>query len=258
MRAVLTIACFLACVTTAFAERFPERPGEREFILDEADLITPADEAVIREICDAARTETKVPILVVTIRSLNDYQAGHRSIERYAASLFNEWGVGFPDWNHGILLLISEGDRKARIELGYDYAGTRNREAKQVMDELIIPRFKEGKFSTGIVDGVRGLDAIARGIDIPRPPKPWWVWLAWVGFIALAAFTAASLIRKGSSGWAWVLWAAIFTVLFFILKAFLEGAARGGGSGSGSSGGGWSGGSFGGGFSGGGGATGSW
>ena len=113
-----------------------------------------------------------------------------------------------------------------------------------------ITRFKQGQFSEGAVAGVQALEKMARGLQLPRKPRPWSHYLLVAGFLALAVFTAVSLIRRGSSGWAWLLWAAVFGVLGYFLYSTLTRSARGGG--------GFSGGSFGGGFSGGGGATGSW
>jgi uncharacterized protein len=118
------------------------------------------------------------------------------------------------------------------------------------MDEQIITRFKAGDFSGGILAGVRALDAMARGKELPRVPRPWWHYALIVAFLGLAIFTVISLVRRGSSGWAWLVWAAVFGLLGYLLVSFLRSSSR--------SGGGFGGGSFGGGFSGGGGATGSW
>lgn len=244
----LATVCMAAHTGHAGVE-YPERPGERDFIVDEAGLIEPEDAERIRGLCDTLLTDMAVPIIVVTIPSLRSYGAKRWTIERYASNLFDEWGIGYQKWNHGILLLVSVDDRKARIELGADYAGTHDDETRQIMNELIIPRFKQGDYSAGIYDGVRGLDAMARGLEIPTPPRPWWHYLLWLGFVGLGIFTAVSLYRRGASGWAWLFWGALFTVLFFILRAALSRSSSGGG---------FSGGSFGGGSSGGGGATGSW
>jgi len=82
----------------------------------------------------------------------------------------------------------------------------------------------------------------------------WMQYLLIAGVIAIAIFSAISLARSGSSGWAWLLWGALFAGLgYFLYQMFNNNDSDGGWSG-----GSFSGGSFGGGFSGGGGATGSW
>ena len=234
-----------------------ERPGEREFVRDQANLLDADSVTKIKEIADKLLTETATPILVVTIESMASCGAADMRIETFATLLFDQWGIGVAEingqpWNTGILLLVSKDDRKARIELGGGWGRREDALCKQIMDDQIIYHFKQKNFSQGILAGVQALEAMARKEPLPTKPRPAWHYLAILAFIGLAIFTAVSLARKGASGWAWVAWAAVFAVLGYILYAILTS------SGSGGSGGGYSGGSFGGGSSGGGGATGSW
>src|SRR6185503_12433240 len=90
----------------------------------------------------------------------------------YAMNLMSEWGAGYEDWNYGMLILVSPGDRKARIELGGSWARRKDDEAKRVLSERIIPRFKQGDYSKGILEGVRGLYQVALGAVPARPGTP--------------------------------------------------------------------------------------
>lgn len=232
-----------------------QRPGDREFVLDKAELIDAADEQKIREIADRLLTDKAAPIVVVTIESMAAHGGSGLRIETFARLLFDQWGVGPAQlgetpWNHGMLLLVSEQDRKARIELGAGWKREKDAVAQQIMDELIVPRFRNGEFSAGIVAGVEGLDRMARDLQMPTRPRPTWHYVVAAIFFGLAIFTAVSLYRRGSSGWAWLIWAAIFAGVGAVLYQMASDRSSGGG--------GFSGGSFGGGFSGGGGATGSW
>jgi uncharacterized protein len=112
------------------------------------------------------------------------------------------------------------------------------------MQSLIIPRFKSGEFSTGILEGVRGLDAVARGLALPKPEQPWWLLPLFIASIIGIIALVYNLFKTGKTGWAWAVIIAVGSMLLFMLWA----ASKSGGSGS----------SFGGGFSGGGGASGSW
>ncbi|WP_158262450.1 MULTISPECIES: TPM domain-containing protein [Pirellulaceae] len=233
-----------------------EPPGPREFIRDQANLISPEDKEKIREICDKLLTDTATPIIVITIESMSKYGGEGMRIETFATLLFDQWGIGQAtlnnqEWNTGILLLVSRDDHKARIELGGGWGRREDALCRQIMDEQIIPRFKQGEFSTGILAGVESLDKMARKLELPAAPVPWWQYAIWIGFFGLAIFTAVSLYRRGSSGWAWLFWGVVFTVIGAILYQMATSRGSGGG-------GGFSGGSFGGGSSGGGGATGSW
>lgn len=253
-------ALLLAALPAEAQQLTVPQPEPRQFVVDLADLITPEDEAKIQKTADKLLTDLVVPIVVVTIPSMADYGGAGLRIETFANLLYDQWGVGHERladqeyWNRGILLLVSQGDRKARIEFGAGWERTWDVKAQEIMDDQIIPRFKQGEFSEGILAGVTSLDRMSRGLKLPRKPVEPWKVLLGIGAVGLLIFTVVSLIRNGSGGWGWLLWAAVFSFLGFLLYQMLTNSGRG----SGGLGGGFSGGSFGGGFSGGGGATGSW
>ena len=226
---------------SASAVTFPDQPPESEFFVDQAGLL---DEGARMAINDTARLllqEEQIPLLVVTIRSLSSFDASALSIEGYATQLFDHWGIGSQERNYGMLLLVSVGDRRARIELGAGFERTYDSQANDIMQSLIVPAFRRGDFPTGITDGVRGMDAMVRGLQLPKATAPWWFLPLVIGGAIFLGFAIYNPFKTGRSGWAWALIVAIFVALFFILRVASK-----------------SGGRFGGGSSGGGGATGSW
>lgn len=254
---LLLVGIFVALhASDAIAQEFDlQPPGEREFVSDKAGLLDQTSITQIRQVCDKLLTDKATPIIVVTIDSMAQHGGGNMPIETFAALLFNQWQIGHAklegqDWNTGILLLISKDDRQARIELGAGWGRTENQTCQKIMDEYIVPQFKQGKFSAGIIGGVDALDKMARKLELPTRPRSMAEFIVPVVFVGLAIFTAVSLYRRGSSGWAWLMWGGVFIAVFFVLRALAQGQS--------SSGGGFSGGSFGGGSSGGGGASGSW
>lgn len=252
---VVTCAITLAIAGPAAAlELSLEPPGEREFVRDLANLLDSESKDNIVALCDKLLTDKATPIIVVTIESMAKYGGTDMRIETFATLLFNQWQIGHAkldgqDWNTGILLLVSEGDRKARIELGAGWGRREDQLCQQIMNDYIIANFKQGKFAEGIVEGVDALDKMARKLELPTRRRPWTHYAIGAAFIGLMIFTIVSLIRRGSSGWAWLLWALVFTVVGTLLWNMMRNSGGGGGFG---------GGSFGGGFSGGGGASGSW
>lgn len=227
---------------------FPSPPPPGRFWVDEARLLRDAEAAEVDRIATALLAELDIPLLVVTIPSLASRGAAGHTIERYAQELFDRWGIGSQEHNYGILLLVSQGDRAARIELGADWQGRYDDAATRVMEALIVPEFREGRYPEGILAGVRGLDAMARGLPLPSVPIPWYALPLFVGVFAAGGALAYSLYRSGRRGWAWALLAALFALLLLLLRAGGRSGAGGGGGG----------GPFRGGSSGGGGATGRW
>jgi len=225
---------------------FPEKPPSEHWFVDEANMIQLEEQEKVDEIALAIWSDEEIPIYVVTIQSLATYNLseGPINIEYYAQELFNTWGIGSPERNYGILLLVSRGDRKARIELGAAWGTSHNVQALRIMNSLITPHFKRDDYSIGILDGVRGLDAMARGLGLPKPTRPWWILPLFIIGLVLVIGVIVSLFKSGRKGWGWALIAALGILIIILLKI----AAASGGSGGG----------FGGGSSGGGGATGSW
>ncbi|MCF6283634.1 MAG: TPM domain-containing protein [Candidatus Hydrogenedentes bacterium] len=253
---ILAVSVLCIAPFTAFAQNINiDPPADDAFVQDLAQIVAADDVVEIRRIADELLSDRGIPIIVVTVDSMSQYGGGGSwRIETFARILFDQWGIGHEEiggqpWNRGILLVVSTGDRKARIELGADWAGEFDSVCRRIMDEQIVPYFKQGKYTEGILAGVVSLDLMSRDLALPARVKPPWFWPVTIGVILLAIFTAVSMVRNGSSGWAWLLWAAVFGIVGMILLSALRNSGSSGGFG---------GGSFGGGFGGGGGATGSW
>jgi uncharacterized protein len=262
----------------------PERPAEGVFVSDGARLLNEADAAAVRDICKRALEERGVPIAVATIPSMATYGAQGWTIEAYARRLFDAWGLGSPERNVGILLLVSRDDRRARIELGAEWGAGHHEYAQEVLDRRLLPRFREGRFSEGIHEGTAGLFSLAAlGPSQPAPEAPAapaaplpWMNLAILGVILLVFIvrTVARARRGANRSWAPGVgpfggglgfprgaYGGPFGGPTYGGGTYGSGGSYGGGGvagGGGASRGGSSGGSYGGGFSGGGGASGSW
>jgi uncharacterized protein len=95
--------------------------------------------------------KTTAEVLIVTIES-----SGDTSLETYATELFNSWGIGKKDKNNGVLFLVSKNDNKIIIKagVGLDMVIT-NDVAKQIIDNFVVPEFKELNYSEGTYQGIK-------------------------------------------------------------------------------------------------------
>ncbi len=158
------------------AMTIPPIPSDGEFIQDYASIITPGAKEDIKKIQQTAYEAHDTPIIVVTIESMSKYGASDVSIENFSKAWFDAWEIGKKDpsgrlINKGILLLVSTGDRKARIELGADWGKDWNRYAEEIMQKKIIPHFKQGDYSGGIAAGVAALGEMAKQGPGSAPPQ---------------------------------------------------------------------------------------
>jgi uncharacterized protein len=254
MKTILMALVGLVAAQSAGAQHvsFPVRPAAGIYHVDEAGVLGPGERQEVDRIAAELLAEHDMPLVAVMLPSLAPRGAAGYTIERYATELFNAWGIGSPSRNLGMLLLVSVADRRARIELGADWGLEYDAVAAEIMHTLMVPEFRSGRFAEGVLAGARGLDAMARGLALPSPRRPWWI-LPVVGAVILGVGALSfSLLNSGRSGAAWGVLAALVAILVFLLGVLGRAGVVGGGGGGGG------GGAFRGGSSRGGGASGSW
>lgn len=132
-------------------------PPQEAYINDYAGLLTPADAANSRALLTNLKEEHGVEATVVTIETLAAYDTGDQTIEAFATGLFNTWGIGDPTRNDGVLLLVAVAERKVRIEVGTGYESSKNEAMQEVINEHILPTFRQEDMSRGIYLGVRAI-----------------------------------------------------------------------------------------------------
>jgi uncharacterized protein len=207
---------------------FPPRPdGVNNFINDEAGMLNSVDATAINSIVQSLLAERSRLLMVATITSMSEHGAADYSIERYAFELFQAWQIGASDAGTGMLLLVARDDRHARIELGYGWGRDYDHQAQAIMDGQIIPRFKAGQFSEGIIAGVRGLDSLARTATVPAPYRTptdggglsWQAVLIILGIVAFFAAVFYSVAQNGTNGWGWATLKVLGSIVLFLLIA---------------------------------------
>jgi len=223
---LLLCALLLLATPAQAALRVPAQPDSGQHVVDPADLITPEDEAEIQQIAARLLAQERVRLVVVTIDSMAQYGGARMSIEDYADRLFDTWNIGALDESLGILVLVSRLDRKARIELGAGWGYSKDSEARTIMELRLVPAFKRGNYSSGLVNGTRALDRMARSLPPPREPLTQEKMMLFGGGGALGLFSLVSLIRSGTSGWAYSFWGTVFSILWAILKVLLTPSRR--------------------------------
>lgn len=234
----------------------PYPQPDNGYVTDKAGLLTEKEKEKLNAYCYTTEKHTDVEVVVVTIGSIKDYPGtDNRSIKSFACGLFDKYGIGNMPKNDGVLLLVARDDRKVRIELGNHYGRGRDGDARSIVDDDILPCFRDDDYAAGIIEGTRAIIREFAGVRIGFP----WTTL-WLGLVALALIlVCVSLFRSGKRGWGWVVAGIVIILVVFAFKTFghvVELLPRN--SGPGGFGGSSGGSSFGGGFSGGGGATGSW
>ncbi|OQP47521.1 hypothetical protein A4H97_08525 [Niastella yeongjuensis] len=109
---------------------------------------------------------TSNAIVVVTLESLTDPETEKEyTIDEAALLYFNAWGIGDKAKNNGVLLMVSRNPRRVRIQVGTGLeAILTNATCQQIVDNNLVPNFKEGLFFAGIKEAV---EAVQQLLDNP-------------------------------------------------------------------------------------------
>ncbi len=172
------------------------------------------------------------------------------ALDDWTQRVAEAWRVGRAKEDDGAVLFAFVDDRALRLEIGYGLEGAlTDLESKTILEEVLVPRLRQGNWDEGIAAAVEAILAAARGEYEPDP----------------ASRQLASSHRRDGLGAGGIVFLVIFLlVLVAIARAnrggrFSSGGWRGGGfQGGGSGGGGFGGFSGGGGSFGGGGASSRW
>ena len=145
------------------AQDLPEPMSPRRLVNDFAGLLSDSQrQALERKLVDFDR-ETSTQIAVVTVDDLGDYAPSD-----FAQRLHDKWGVGREGKNNGILVLVKPsvpGSRgEAYISVGYGLEGViPDITAGRILDNEMIPRFREGDIYGGIDRTADVLMQLSRG-----------------------------------------------------------------------------------------------
>lgn len=151
MLAVLSFTSLAATVVT---------PPLQQRVTDDAGVLNATEIQQITTQIMALEKKTGHQLAVLTVDTTGD-----DSIEQYATRVFDAWKLGDKQRDDGLLLVMAKTDRTVRIEVGYGLEGDLTDVlAARVINDSIIPHFKQGEMGPGLVAGVQSL---SRQLGVP-------------------------------------------------------------------------------------------
>lgn len=254
--AILLFSTFVAL--SQGSDCYPKKP--RGLVADQEDIFSPQEEQSMESRLQKFSNETSNQIVVV---SITEFCEGDAAMT--ATKIGETWGVGQEEFDNGIVILISDAQRQTFIATGYGLEGAiPDATAKLIVDQEMIPAFKNGDYYDGVMNAVNVISDLAKGeynsetYQKQSRGNPLGVIIPFLFIIGMWAFLmyrkTSVYARRNDLGF----WAAL--MLMSAASRSHGGSYNSFSSGSGGFGGGGSGGfgGFGGGSFGGGGAGGSW
>jgi len=106
-------AIFLVFVCIGVLAEFIVPPAPAGHILDEAGILSAAENQSLEQTITSLETETHHQIGIAIMKSLQG-----RSIEEVGITLGRTWGVGQKELDNGLLIVMAPTEREVRIEVG--------------------------------------------------------------------------------------------------------------------------------------------
>lgn len=89
--------------------------------------------------------------MIVTVKNIKPYN----DITDFTTDLGNFWGVGKPEKNNGLIILMDMSNRNIRISTGLETEKILSESFLQkIINEIMIPEFREENYYKGIKSGM--------------------------------------------------------------------------------------------------------
>jgi uncharacterized protein len=166
---VVAAAMLLAWTDTGGASLYerpkdrPALPGPLGYVSDHAQVLDAEWKERIRSVCQDLERKTGVEMVVVTVRTITPFS----SANEYATALYERWGIGSAQQEHGVLILVSVQERQAAMTLGRQMMPVIT---PAIMGEVggayLHPSIERGHFGEGLYRTVVALAAPAQEVRV--------------------------------------------------------------------------------------------
>lgn len=162
---VLLLCCFQY---VAAQYTIPEKPAVLYPVYDEAGLLSAEEKQLLNDklIKFADSTSTEIEVIIIPSTKGEDVN--------FLATMFGQkWGIGKKDQDNGIVFLIATEDHTMSIQQGraveqYLTASV----AGQILDYIVTPNFRQGRWYEGINRGTTALMEAVQGKFKPEAQQP--------------------------------------------------------------------------------------
>ncbi len=170
---VLYIAGYIVIILIAglfhvsFAQDFVPVPRISAYVTDQTGTLNTQEIQVLEKKLEDLENAKGSQIIVLVIPSTYPEE-----IEQFGIRVADTLKIGRQAIDDGAILIVAKEDRKVRIEVGYGLEGAiPDAYAKRIIEQIIIPEFRNGQYYSGINNGVDALITLIEGEELPLPSR---------------------------------------------------------------------------------------
>jgi uncharacterized protein len=144
-------------------------PRFEALIVDLTGTLTAQQQAALDEKLTSLQTRkgSQLAVLILPTTQPED-------IAQFGIRLSDTWKVGRAKEDDGAILIVAKDDRTVRIEVQDGLEGVlTDATCSRIINETIVPLFKQGDFYGGIDAGVDQMIRLINGEPLPPPDKTW-------------------------------------------------------------------------------------
>ena len=168
MRRLLIIILALACCNVALARQYRVKDvpnvqieNRYRFTSNPDGILSQSAVAQIDSMCYDLRHRGIAQVAVVAVEEID-----RDDVFDFAYELFSKWGVGSKS-DSGIGILLVEQAREIRFITGYGVEGALpDAICKRIQTQYMLPHFRRGDYSSGMVAGVAAIQARLNGSEL--------------------------------------------------------------------------------------------
>ncbi len=142
-------------------------PALAGHIIDQTGTLTTEQKVALEQTLTAFEASKGSQLAVLIVPT-----SAPEAIEQYALRVAEQWKLGRKKVDDGAILVVAKNDRTLRIEVGYGLEGAlTDATSNRIINETIVPRFKQQDFYGGLTAGVGQIIRVIDGEPLPAPSR---------------------------------------------------------------------------------------
>lgn len=159
--------CAFILLAPALSKAQAPVPALTAQVVDTTGTLNAAQQAELVQKLQAFETTKGSQIAVLLVQTTKPEE-----IEQYSLRVAEAWKIGRKKIDDGAILVVALQDKALRIEVGYGLEGAlTDITSKRIIEEIIIPQFRQGDVAGGVAAGVDQMMKVIEGEPLPEPVK---------------------------------------------------------------------------------------